>query len=233
MNEKTLQSASGAMTGAPAGDALSGPGPTPVCFVVDDDASIRHFLSLILHGAGIDTEEFPDGQSFRQAVAESPGRPRLSQYRARIRRRHRVRCGARQAGLLRLCPAHEQSRLGRARARQEHRRAAPHANAAGAQEAVRDQRHPQDPAGPQARPSARDGGAHRPRRRPEEQLDRILVPAQDRSAEKATGGRRSFRPRAPSAIRHPDARRLHARRARRQASSRCPNKRSRTHCGPG
>jgi EAL domain-containing protein (putative c-di-GMP-specific phosphodiesterase class I)/CheY-like chemotaxis protein len=72
MNEKTLQSASGAMTGAPAGDALSGPGPTPVCFVVDDDASIRHFLSLILHGAGIDTEEFPDGQSFRQAVADRP-----------------------------------------------------------------------------------------------------------------------------------------------------------------
>jgi EAL domain-containing protein (putative c-di-GMP-specific phosphodiesterase class I) len=72
MSEKTLQSASGAMTGAPAGDALSGPGSTPVCFVVDDDASIRHFLSLILHGAGIDTEEFPDGQSFRQAVADRP-----------------------------------------------------------------------------------------------------------------------------------------------------------------
>jgi EAL domain-containing protein (putative c-di-GMP-specific phosphodiesterase class I) len=72
MSEKTLQSASGAMTGAPAGDALSGSGPTPVCFVVDDDASIRHFLSLILHGAGIDTEEFPDGQSFRQAVADRP-----------------------------------------------------------------------------------------------------------------------------------------------------------------
>ena len=36
----------------------------PVCFVVDEDASIRHFLSLILHGAGIDTEEFADGKSF-------------------------------------------------------------------------------------------------------------------------------------------------------------------------
>ena len=30
-------------------------------FVVDDEPSIRHFLSLILHGAGIDTEEFADG----------------------------------------------------------------------------------------------------------------------------------------------------------------------------
>jgi len=42
----------------------------PVCFVVDDDASIRHFLSLILHGAGIDTEEYGDGKSFGQAAAK-------------------------------------------------------------------------------------------------------------------------------------------------------------------
>ncbi len=42
----------------------------PLCFVVDDDASIRHFLSLILHGGGIDTEEFGDGKSFAQAVAK-------------------------------------------------------------------------------------------------------------------------------------------------------------------
>jgi EAL domain-containing protein (putative c-di-GMP-specific phosphodiesterase class I)/CheY-like chemotaxis protein len=34
---------------------------TPLCFVIDPDASIRLFLSLILHGAGIDTEEFADG----------------------------------------------------------------------------------------------------------------------------------------------------------------------------
>jgi EAL domain-containing protein (putative c-di-GMP-specific phosphodiesterase class I)/CheY-like chemotaxis protein len=42
----------------------------PVAFVVDGDASIRHFLSLVLHGAGMDTEEFADGQSFRAAVAK-------------------------------------------------------------------------------------------------------------------------------------------------------------------
>jgi EAL domain-containing protein (putative c-di-GMP-specific phosphodiesterase class I) len=69
MTDKTAQNASGPM---PGGNALSASGQTPVCFVVDDDASIRHFLSLILHGAGIDTEEFPDGQSFRQAVADRP-----------------------------------------------------------------------------------------------------------------------------------------------------------------
>ena len=47
------------------------PAPTahvPICFVVDEEPSIRHFLSLILHGAGIDTEEFADGASFRKAM---------------------------------------------------------------------------------------------------------------------------------------------------------------------
>jgi EAL domain-containing protein (putative c-di-GMP-specific phosphodiesterase class I) len=43
----------------------------PVCFVVDEEGSIRHFLSLILHGAGIDTEEFADGPALRSAIARS------------------------------------------------------------------------------------------------------------------------------------------------------------------
>src|SRR5579863_9157975 len=42
---------------------------TPLCFVIDGDASIRHFVSLILHGSGIDTEEFADGQGLRQALS--------------------------------------------------------------------------------------------------------------------------------------------------------------------
>jgi EAL domain-containing protein (putative c-di-GMP-specific phosphodiesterase class I)/CheY-like chemotaxis protein len=45
------------------------PQGTPTCFVVDEEPSIRHFLSLILQGAGIDTEEFPDGRSCCQALA--------------------------------------------------------------------------------------------------------------------------------------------------------------------
>lgn len=45
---------------------------TPLCYVIDGDESIRHFLSLILHGAGIDTEEFADGQGLRQALAHRP-----------------------------------------------------------------------------------------------------------------------------------------------------------------
>ena len=42
---------------------------TPLCFVTDVDGSIRHFLSPVLHGSGIDTEEFADGATFRAALA--------------------------------------------------------------------------------------------------------------------------------------------------------------------
>jgi len=41
----------------------------PLCFVVDGDSSVRHFLSLILHGAGIDTEEFADGHMLLAALS--------------------------------------------------------------------------------------------------------------------------------------------------------------------
>ncbi len=46
-----------------------GPARAPLCFVIDGDGSIRHFLSLILHGAGIDTEEFAGGQGLRRALS--------------------------------------------------------------------------------------------------------------------------------------------------------------------
>ena len=56
--------------GAPAnGDSASVPARVPVCFVIDEEPSIRHFLSLVLHGAGIETEEFADGSSIRQSIA--------------------------------------------------------------------------------------------------------------------------------------------------------------------
>src|ERR1700685_1919386 len=51
-------------------EAPSAEARAPLCFVVDTDASIRHFLSLILHGAGIDTEELPDGQAVRPALTQ-------------------------------------------------------------------------------------------------------------------------------------------------------------------
>lgn len=43
---------------------------TPLCYVIDEESSIRHFLSLILHGSGIDTVEFPDSAAFRKGLAE-------------------------------------------------------------------------------------------------------------------------------------------------------------------
>jgi EAL domain-containing protein (putative c-di-GMP-specific phosphodiesterase class I)/CheY-like chemotaxis protein len=46
------------------------PGTAPLCYVVDEEASIRHFLSLVLHGSGVDTVEFSDGASMRQAIAQ-------------------------------------------------------------------------------------------------------------------------------------------------------------------
>lgn len=47
-------------------------GHVPSCFVVDEDPKIRHFLSLILHGEGVSTEEFSDGASFLDAVDHRP-----------------------------------------------------------------------------------------------------------------------------------------------------------------
>jgi EAL domain-containing protein (putative c-di-GMP-specific phosphodiesterase class I)/CheY-like chemotaxis protein len=52
----------------PARRTESGGGRVPLCFIVDGDGSIRHFLSLVLHGAGLDTEEFADGATFRAAL---------------------------------------------------------------------------------------------------------------------------------------------------------------------
>ncbi len=43
-------------------------GTAPLCYVVDEDASIRQFLSLVLHGYGIDTVEFADGAALRQSA---------------------------------------------------------------------------------------------------------------------------------------------------------------------
>ena len=40
----------------------------PLCYVVDEEASIRHFLSLVLHGSGVDTMEFADGAALRRAL---------------------------------------------------------------------------------------------------------------------------------------------------------------------
>jgi EAL domain-containing protein (putative c-di-GMP-specific phosphodiesterase class I)/CheY-like chemotaxis protein len=44
------------------------PNGAPLCYAVDEEASIRHFLSLVLHGSGVDTMEFSDGAALRKAM---------------------------------------------------------------------------------------------------------------------------------------------------------------------
>jgi len=57
-------------TATRAAEDCKGKARAPLCFVVDGDDSIRHFLSLVLHGCGVDTQEFADGQSLRAAIGQ-------------------------------------------------------------------------------------------------------------------------------------------------------------------
>ena len=41
----------------------------PLCLIVDEESSVRHFISLILHGLGIDTVELADGTALRSVRA--------------------------------------------------------------------------------------------------------------------------------------------------------------------
>jgi hypothetical protein len=85
MSEMSSSSPPGADTAAPAIAAPPlVPAGAPLCFVVDEEPSIRHFLSLILHGLGIDTLEFAEG------AGAAPARPRVPQHRDRVHRRQRI-----------------------------------------------------------------------------------------------------------------------------------------------
>ena len=70
---ETPTPSSTAAAGVPAVEAPPlAPDGAPLCYVVDEEPSIRHFLSLVLHGAGVDTVEFADGVSMRKAVETRP-----------------------------------------------------------------------------------------------------------------------------------------------------------------
>src|SRR5262249_15925147 len=72
MSETSVPSLTAA-DGTSAVDAPSlAPDGAPLCYVVDEESSIRHFLSLVLHGSGVDTVEFADGASMRKAVETRP-----------------------------------------------------------------------------------------------------------------------------------------------------------------
>ena len=69
MSAKPAQSSTVAASAPRPAGAAGSEARAPLCFVIDGDASIRHFLSLILHGAGIDTVELADGEGLRSALA--------------------------------------------------------------------------------------------------------------------------------------------------------------------
>jgi len=56
------------LTSQPISPVPSRTARVPLCFVLDEEGSMRHFLSLVLHGLGIDTEEFADGAAMREAL---------------------------------------------------------------------------------------------------------------------------------------------------------------------
>jgi EAL domain-containing protein (putative c-di-GMP-specific phosphodiesterase class I) len=70
MSQTLAHTASAAPRATPGGAQAVAPARTATCFVVDADESFRHFLSLVLHGSGIDTEEFADGHAVRAALAK-------------------------------------------------------------------------------------------------------------------------------------------------------------------
>jgi EAL domain-containing protein (putative c-di-GMP-specific phosphodiesterase class I)/FixJ family two-component response regulator len=53
---------------APGNETTGTAASAPVAFVVDEAPSIRSFLSLVLHGIGIETEGLVDTMTFRQAL---------------------------------------------------------------------------------------------------------------------------------------------------------------------
>jgi EAL domain-containing protein (putative c-di-GMP-specific phosphodiesterase class I) len=49
-----------------AGDAMPGERRAPLALIIDEESSLRQFVSLILQGSGLDTIEFGDGATFRE-----------------------------------------------------------------------------------------------------------------------------------------------------------------------
>ena len=201
-NERdSRSSAISRIAAAPDAEASAPRRATPCASSSMTDASIRHFLSLILHGAGIDTEELRRRPGAAAGADPAPRR-HSSSSTSRSNSADAIECvvALGKHGLYRRRPAHEQPRLGRARARQEHRRAAP------ACTCCRCSRSRSRPA--RSSRSCRISSSAIRRRSParidlrealKQQLDRVLVSAQDRPAQKAARRRRGLFARA----RHP------------------------------
>jgi EAL domain-containing protein (putative c-di-GMP-specific phosphodiesterase class I)/CheY-like chemotaxis protein len=75
MSRSQVLTAAPAISLSAADEAACGAAPlgsearVPLCFVIDADNSVRRFLSLILHGAGLNTEEFTAGEPIAPTLA--------------------------------------------------------------------------------------------------------------------------------------------------------------------
>ena len=95
----------------------------PLAFIIDEEGSIRQFVSLILQGSGVDTIEFVDGASFRETPIARPPDLVFLNVNLEVQDAVAIDRDAEQGRLHRLRAVDEQPRLGRARHRQAGRRA--------------------------------------------------------------------------------------------------------------
>ena len=181
----------------------------PLCFVVDGDASIRHFLSLVLHGVGIDTEEFADGHAFRAAVSRCP--PDLVFLNIALESADSIECVAALSkkaygGYVQLMSSRGSAVLEHVKSIGQQQRLQMFAvlkkpfETSAVLQILQDLKLGHPPA-----LASRIDLADALRN----DLDRVLVPAEDRSTQKAVGRRRNVRARAASARRRAHAGRVH------------------------
>ena len=185
---------------------------SPLAFIIDEEGSIRQFVSLILQGSGVDTIEFTDGASFREMpIARSPDLVFLNVNLEVQDAVQSIEALSKSgfAGTVQLMSSRGSAVLDTVKQAGEQMKLQ---HAPGAQEAVRDLGGPEDHLRAQARSWA---GAERDQdrtgRSAQEQLGRVLVPAEDRSSPQAARRRRSLRARLPPRARRADARKASCR----------------------
>ncbi len=184
----------------------------PLCLIVDEESSIRQFISLILHGLGIDTIELADGAALR--AVRTPRPPDLIFHDISLDSADAIE------SLLRLSkrnyngPVQLMSRRGAA--------VLEHVRKVGVEHKLNMLPALKKPFGGdaiikivqelEARFLTGRCRQRQSRRCHCEELDRVLVSAGHRSAQEATGRRRNVRAHSPSRSWHHFAGRIYCRR---------------------
>ena len=191
------------------------PGAVPLCYVVDEEPSLRHFLSLVLHGVGVDTVECADGDAMRKAL-DDPACPISCSTTSRLNRPTRsnsmLALGKRGfRGAVQLMSNRGAAVLDHVKTvgLQHKLNMLPVLKKPFETDAIVKILHELKLGLPPAVATRLDlAGSAR------QQLDRVLVSAENRSAQETPRRRRSLCPRPSPAARHRAARRLPAGRER-------------------